>query len=125
MRIAELESRTGVSRHALRYYEREGLLREVQREANNYRSYSEAAVRRVQLLRQLQQFGFSLAEIRAILDAMRDGTMDCTQGAALMAEQRAKVADQIANLQQLDELLATEQRRLETSAARQRETGRC
>ena len=37
MRIAELESRTGLGRHALRFYEREGLLTGVRRGVNNYR----------------------------------------------------------------------------------------
>lgn len=39
MQIAEPEQRTGVSRHALRYYEKAGLLQEVERRGNNYRDY--------------------------------------------------------------------------------------
>ena len=53
MRIAELEQRTGVSRHTLRYYEKEGLLLEVGRRGNNYRDYSEKAVQRGGMVRQL------------------------------------------------------------------------
>lgn len=40
MNIGELERRSGVGRHALRYYEQLGLI-VAQRQANNYRSYSE------------------------------------------------------------------------------------
>ena len=54
MRIAELEQRTGVSRHTLRYYEKQGLLIEVGRRDNNYRDYPEQAV---QLLGRMQLFG--------------------------------------------------------------------
>lgn len=125
MRIAELQRRTGVGRHALRYYERQGLLQEVQRSSNNYRDYPEVAVERVNLLRQLQGLGFSLTEIRQVLDAMRAGDMDCEQGAELMAEKRAKVEAQIARLGQVRDLLAREEQRLEESAAQWRVKGDC
>ncbi|MBZ2190540.1 MerR family transcriptional regulator [Alcanivorax sp. JB21] len=125
MRIAELERRTGVGRHALRYYEKQGLLVDVYRGDNNYREYPEAAVAQVNLLRQLQTLGFSLKEIRQVLLAMRAGHMDCAEGAQRMAEQRKKVDAQIASLRQASKLLAREQRRLEESAARQRAEGEC
>jgi DNA-binding transcriptional MerR regulator len=83
MRIAELEQRTGVSRHTLRYYEKEGLLLEVGRRGNNYRDYSEKAVQRVGMVRQLKALGFSLKEIREVLDALRSDSIDCDQGAAI------------------------------------------
>lgn len=116
MNIAELERRTGVSRHTLRYYEKEGLLLEVARRGNNYRDYSEQSVQRVTMMRQLKELGFSLREIRDILDALRRDNIDCEQGARLMADKRAAVLDRIRQLQQLSELLAIEQARLEESA---------
>lgn len=120
MRIAELESRTGLGRHSLRFYEREGLLAGVRRGANNYRDYPESAVRDATLLRQMQSLGFSLQEIREVLEAMRSGSIDCAQGAALMAEKRAKVDAQIADLRKISKILAQEQRRLEESAKLQK-----
>jgi DNA-binding transcriptional MerR regulator len=119
MRIAELESRTGVGRHSLRFYERERLLVGVRRGPNNYRDYPESAVKDATLLRQLQSLGFSLHEIREVLDAMRAGSIDCAQGARLMAEKRAKVEAQIADLRKVSKILTREQRRLEESAAHQ------
>lgn len=118
MRIAELENRTGVGRHSLRFYEREGLLAGVRRGPNNYRDYPESAVKDAALLRQLQSLGFSLHEIREVLDAMRAGSIDCAQGARLMAEKRAKVEAQIADLKKVSKILAREQQRLEESFAR-------
>ena len=116
MNIAELERRTGVSRHTLRYYEKEGLLLEVARRGNNYRDYSEQSVQRVTMMRQLKELGFSLREIRDILDALRRDNINCEQGARLMADKRAAVLERIRQLQQLSELLAIEQARLEESA---------
>ncbi len=118
MRIAELESRTGFGRHALRFYEREGLLVGVCRGANNYRDYPESAVKDATLLQQLQSLGFSLQEIREVLNAMRAKSIDCAQGARLMAEKRTAVEAQIANLRKVSKILMREQQRLEDRAAR-------
>lgn len=118
MRIAELESRTGLGRHALRFYEREGLLVGVCRGANNYRDYPESAVKDATLLQQLQSLGFSLQEIREVLDAMRANSIDCAQGARLMGEKRAAVEVQIANLRKVSKVLMREQQRLQERAAR-------
>nr|WP_315849548.1 MerR family transcriptional regulator [uncultured Rhodoferax sp.] len=119
MRIAELESKTGLGRHALRFYEREGLLVGVCRGPNNYRDYPESAVKDATLLQQLQSLGFSLQEIREVLNAMRAKSIDCAQGARLMAEKRTAVEAQIANLRKVSKILMREQQRLEDRAARQ------
>ncbi len=120
MRIAELEQRTGVSRHTLRYYEKKGLLLEVGRRGNNYRDYSEKAVQRVGMVRQLKALGFSLKEIREVLDALRSDSIDCDQGAALMAEKKAAVDGKIAELKAVSAMLGDEQKRLIASAEAQR-----
>ena len=125
MQIAELEQRTGVNRHTLRYYEKAGLLQEVERRGNNYRDYPEKAVERVAMVRQLKALGFSLREIREVLDALRSDSIDCEQGAALMAEKKAAVDDKIRELKQVSQMLGAEQQRLEASAAALREAGRC
>ncbi|MFP3978909.1 MULTISPECIES: MerR family transcriptional regulator [Marinobacter] len=119
MKISELELHTGVSRHTLRYYEKQGLLREVSRRDNNYRDYPEQAVQRVHMVRQLKDLGFSLKEIGDVLDALRKDTLDCAQGALLMAQKRAVVDEKIAELKSLRQMLENEQKRLERSAAQQ------
>ena len=125
MRIAELEQRTGVSRHTLRYYEKEGLLLEVGRRGNNYRDYSEKAVQRVGMVRQLKALGFSLKEIREVLDALRNDSINCDQGAALMAEKKAAVDRKITELKAVSRLLGEEQKRLLASAEAQRRSQSC
>ncbi len=125
MQIAELEQRTGVNRHTLRYYEKAGLLQEVERRGNNYRDYPEKAVERVAMVRQLKALGFSLREIREVLDALRSDSIDCEQGAVLMAEKKAAVDDKIREWKRVSALLGREQKRLEESAAALRQQGHC
>ena len=125
MRIAELEQRTGVSRHTLRYYEIEGLLLEVGRRGNIYRDYSVKAVQRVGMVRQLKALGFSLKEIREVLDALRNDSINCDQGAALMAEKKAAVDRKITELKAVSRMLGAEQKRLLASAEAQRRSQAC
>lgn len=65
MRIGELAQRTELSTSRIRYYEANALLPQVKRAANGYRDYPESAVDTLILIRDAQQLGFSLSEIRA------------------------------------------------------------
>ncbi|MBB3110874.1 DNA-binding transcriptional MerR regulator [Paenibacillus phyllosphaerae] len=69
MKIQELADKTGLSIHTIRYYEKEGLLdtRHVQRDNNNYRNYSDAALERMKLIKKFQGIGCSLMELKDIL----------------------------------------------------------
>lgn len=125
MKIAELENRTGLSRHTLRYYEKIGLLKEVERHPNNYRVYPEKAVERMNMVRLLKELGFSVREITSILDALRSDSLDCEQGARLMAEKKEAVERKIGELEMVRALLSREQARLIKSAEAQRKRGSC
>ena len=69
MRIGELSKQTGFSRDAIRFYEREGLIRaESAREAgNNYKSYGPDAVMTLEVIRDAQSAGLSIADITIFL----------------------------------------------------------
>ncbi|MBL7261504.1 redox-sensitive transcriptional activator SoxR [Paractinoplanes lichenicola] len=64
--IGDFAARSGVAPSALRYYEREGLIRST-RTTGNQRRYERAELRRVAFIRIAQQVGVSLDEIRAAL----------------------------------------------------------
>lgn len=66
--IGELANRAQVSTDALRYYEREGLLFPKRRTESGYRLYSEEALRRLRFIKHAQECGFSLAEVRELLE---------------------------------------------------------
>ncbi|AJA16608.1 MULTISPECIES: MerR family transcriptional regulator [Pseudomonas] len=115
MNIGELERRSGLSRHTLRYYEQLGLI-EPQRQANNYRSYSEQTVADLAFIQSAQGGGFSLAEIGDILVARRGNTIDCAQGAVLVAAKMAEIQTKITTLQAAYVFLDAERAKLEASA---------
>ena len=62
MKISELANRTGVSTHALRHYERLGLLEPV-RHANGYRDYTESMRREVVFIAMSRKIGFSYKQV--------------------------------------------------------------
>lgn len=68
MFIGSLSRLSGASPKAIRLYEALGLLGRVPRRGD-YRVYSQRHLRQVALIRQAQQLGFSLAELKPVLHA--------------------------------------------------------
>jgi Hg(II)-responsive transcriptional regulator len=68
MKIGEVAKRAGVGIETIRYYEREGLLLEPQRRASGYRQYDESTVERLDYIRRAKALGFTLAEVRELLE---------------------------------------------------------
>nr|WP_187699439.1 MerR family transcriptional regulator [Pseudomonas proteolytica] len=110
-----MERRSGLGRQTLRYYEELGLIA-VQRGANNYRAYSEQTAQDLEFIQMAQKMGFTLAEIGEILEAKRQSTIDCAQGAALVADKMAEIELKISHLKVLHGFLDKERLRLEASA---------
>jgi MerR family transcriptional regulator, copper efflux regulator len=77
--IGALAKQAKVHVETLRYYERRGLLAKPRRTFANYRLYTGEALQRVRFVKQAQELGFSLKEIKALL--------------ALRAAPRARCAD--------------------------------
>lgn len=79
LKMKDLEAQTGVSREAIHFYLREGLLPEPNRPKRNVAHYSDEHVVRIRAIKQLQQDrALSLEAIKRILsdfdyDAMRTG----------------------------------------------------
>ena len=79
MNISQLAKAVGVSTDTVRYYEKQGLISAPQRQANGYRRYTDTHVDLVRFVRGAQALGFSLAEIRAILPQVVQGTLGRTE----------------------------------------------
>lgn len=120
MRIGELETRSGASRHTLRYYEQIGLISPTRR-TNNYRVYTAQTLQDLNFIQRAQSMGFSLGEIGQILDAQRNKTIDCADGAKLIEKKMAEIRQKIADLKSIYRYLDEERANLEASAAKQLE----
>ncbi|MFO0613129.1 MAG: MerR family transcriptional regulator [Polyangiaceae bacterium] len=98
--IGELARRTGVSVKRLRFYSDEGLLPPAARSRSGYRLYTEAHVRRIELVRTLRDAGMSLDDIARVL--RRDVTLE-----QALALRLAAVEAHVAGLQRVASAIRT------------------
>lgn len=106
MQIGELARHTGLSRDALRFYEKRGLIRALRR-PNGYRHYGPDAVFILEYVRTAQRLGFSLTEIEAEIPALVQGGLSGDRIANILREKIALVDARIAEMQGLrDDLVA-------------------
>ena len=69
MTVHEVSRYTGVTVRALQYYDRIGLLSPAERTPAGYRLYDEGSLERLQQILLFRELGFSLDDIRRILDS--------------------------------------------------------
>jgi len=74
--ISELARRVGMRTSALRYYEEEGLLSEPSRSHAGYRLYHPDTEHDLRIIQRARRLGFSLSDIRVLLKAWRNGSLD-------------------------------------------------
>ena len=103
--IGDMAARSGVAPSALRYYEREGLIRST-RTGGNQRRYERHELRRVAFIRIAQQLGVSLEEIREALAHLPENrTPTKADWARLSARWRRKLEERITLMERLRDQL--------------------
>lgn len=103
MTIGQAVKACQVSAKAIRQYEDLGLLPPVARRGT-YRTYESSHVQAIMLIRQAQQLGFTLAELKAL--GKDDCTPDWPRFIQAIAAKREAIQAQIQQLQQRDQALA-------------------
>jgi len=100
LRIGDIARLTGLSTHALRFYEREGLLlsQHVARGTDGHRRYSPQDVDWLRLCIKLRATGMPLAKIRRYAELVREGSGNEQQRLELLQEQQRRVESQLAEL---------------------------
>jgi DNA-binding transcriptional MerR regulator len=97
--IGELGRATDTKIETIRYYERIGLLPKPPRTgAGNYRSYTKDHLGRLSFVRRSRDLGFTLEQVRALLDLADQRERDCDAVDAIAREHLADVERKIADL---------------------------
>ena len=104
--IGRLAAQTGVNLETVRYYERIGLMPAAERTQGGHRVYSEAPRRRLTFIRRARMLGFSIEDIRALLDLSEPGSRSCKDVERIAADHLQEVQAKIADLARLEGLLA-------------------
>lgn len=111
MKIGQLADRTNVSAKTIRYYESIGLLDDPPRTDSGYRQYDDAAVDRLQFIRDAQATGLTLSEIASVLELKEAGHGTCAHTAALIERHLHDIEVQIERLVQARTMLSDLSRR--------------
>ncbi|WP_160119769.1 MerR family transcriptional regulator [Rhodovarius lipocyclicus] len=99
--IGALAKATGTKIETIRWYERVGLLPTPARTSGNYRAYNEVHLGRLSFIRRARDLGFSLEQIRALLDLSEDRERSCEAVDVIARQHLGEVDRKIADLQAL------------------------
>ncbi len=101
MRIGELSKLSGVAVETIRFYENEGLIPKAARSMNNYRSYTEGHLKRLQFIRHCRSLDMSLEDIRLLSDVGARQNEEACKVQEIITRHMKKIDEQINALKEL------------------------
>ncbi|PHV10003.1 MerR family transcriptional regulator [Chitinimonas sp. BJB300] len=105
-RIGELGQVAGVNQETIRYYEKIGLLPSPGRSPSGYRHYDEKAAKQLRFIRRGRELGFSIEEIRTLLQLAAHPEQPCGEADSLTRQHLAEVEAKIADLMAIRDALS-------------------
>jgi len=99
--IGTLAKAAGTKVETIRYYERIGLMPKPARTAGNYRAYGSDHGARLCFIRRSRDLGFSIQQVRALLDLADQRDRDCAAVDGIAREHLVEVERKIADLNAL------------------------
>ena len=102
-RIGELARTVDVNVETIRYYQRIGLLELPKKPYGGMRSYNDESLQRLRFIRRAQQLGFSLEDIRELLEL---SSSDCERVEKLAVEKLSLVKAKLRQLRRIESILA-------------------
>ena len=98
LKIGEVSKRSGIGIEALRFYEKGGLLDRPSRTYSGYRVYGEEVLERLEFIKRAQALGFSLDEIRRIIDDARRGESPCDEVREIVRRRMEELDERLREL---------------------------
>lgn len=91
--ISDLSEKTGLSIHTLRYYEKEGLLRHVERTKTGRRVYGDASIGTLMGILCLKRAGITLPQIKVFFDETMRGPETLPHRLKMLEKAKKKLLD--------------------------------
>lgn len=101
----ELAKRTGVNIETIRYYEKIGLLPEPPRTPGGHRIYDESLLKRLSFVRRCRELGFSLDELRGLLELVDGGSYSCAEVLESVQAHLRRINGKIRDLRKMQKTL--------------------
>jgi DNA-binding transcriptional MerR regulator len=108
IQIGELAKRTALTVDAIRFYERRDLLPSPIRSPGGFRLYSKDDIERLHFVRQMHGLGFSLREIRELIDLRTHKIDACESVRELLKRKLTDVRTKLYELQELESELVND-----------------
>jgi len=102
-----LGKQTGVNIETIRYYEKIGLMPDPVRSSGGYRIYDHSHLKRLSFVRRSRELGFTLREIRELLELVDGGDYTCAEVRDRTIVHLEEVAQKIRDLQKMQRILKT------------------
>ncbi|TNE37445.1 MAG: MerR family transcriptional regulator [Alphaproteobacteria bacterium] len=99
--IGPLAQASGVNVQTVRYYEQIGLMPAPHRSEGNQRLYSKTHVDRLAFIRHARDLGFSLNDVRELLELQDKPDMSCAEADQIASQHLGEVNRKILRLQAL------------------------
>lgn len=96
---------SGVSVETIRFYERDGLIPDPPRRDSGYRQYPPATIERVRFVKRAKELGFTLAEIKELLDLSIGRGTTCADVKRKAVEKITEVDAKISDLKRIRKAL--------------------
>ena len=104
--IGVMSQRTGCNIETIRYYEKIGRLPLPARSEGGHRLYGHGHLMRLGFVRRARELGFTLDEIRALLQLTEDRERPCAEAREVAVVHLADIRKKIADLQAMEAVLA-------------------
>jgi len=97
--ISKAAQRAGVGIETIRYYQRRGLIEEPAKPVEGYRLYPEQTIARVRFIKRAQELGFSLKDVKTLVEL---GDEKCLETRDLAVLKLELVETKIRDLQSIE-----------------------
>ena len=104
--IGKLSSQSSVNIETIRYYERISLLPLPQKSARGTRQYVQDDLKRLSFIKRSRELGFSISEIRELLQMVDSQNYTCSQIRDITKKQLENVKSKVRDLQKIEGILS-------------------
>lgn len=105
MTIGKLAELSNINSETIRYYHREGILKEPAKRANGYRYYDAEYVTKITFIKKAQDLGFSLKEIKEMLEVNNSKKVTCSLVKKKVETKIAEIDSKIEDLEKMRDTL--------------------
>ena len=103
--IGKVSKQSGIGVETVRFYEKSGLIDDPPRTESGYRQYPGSTVVRIRFIKRAKELGFTLKEIKELLNLKLDPGTTCNDVRLIAEEKRRNVRTKIQSLQGIEKAL--------------------